>query len=35
MSVNFVALFDETDGQHEQYEVIGMDGINGDAALTA
>ena len=34
MSVSFVALFDETDANMSSLK-IGMDGINGDAALTA
>ena len=34
LSVNFVALFDETDANMSSLK-IGMDGINGDAALTA
>lgn len=33
MSVNFVALFDETESNMAK-AVIGMDGINGDAAMT-
>jgi hypothetical protein len=34
MSVSFVALFDETDANMSSLK-IGMDGINGDSALTA